>query len=103
MAIMEPMTARQQEERLLAHCTAVAHGTQAQARDQREANVFNVAAMILGRGLDRQARNLAQASERYFGAHPQEKLEPGEVIRQGWIVSLPRLRDMLTRRIEGQP
>lgn len=100
---MEPMTARQQEERLLAHCTAVAHGADVRARDQREANVFSVAAMILGRSLDRQARNLAQASERYFGAHPQDRLELGAVIRQGWIVSLPRLRDMLTRKIEGRP
>lgn len=95
------MTARGQEEHLLARCAAIAHGA-GQPLDPREANVCNVAAMILGRHLDRQARNLARASRRYFEAHPHEKLEPGQVVGKGWISGLPRLRDMLIRKIEGR-
>jgi hypothetical protein len=95
-------SARDQEEYLLACCAAAAQGSKVRARDSREANVFHVAAMILGQNLYRQARNLGHASEHYFGAHPQDKLEPAEVIRRGWIISLPRLRDMLTRRLEGR-
>lgn len=28
-------------------------------------------------------------------------LAPVELVRKGWVLSLPRLRDMLTRRFEG--
>jgi hypothetical protein len=44
---------------------------------------------------------LIQASERYFAAHPDEKLAPAEVVGNGWIMNLPRLRDMLSRRLCG--
>jgi hypothetical protein len=95
------MNARDQEDHLLTRCAAVAQGLD-QARDQREANVCHVTAMILGRNLEPQARNLARASAHYFRAHPLEQLEPTDVIRRHWIIGLPRLRDMLTRKIEGR-
>jgi hypothetical protein len=94
------MTAREQEEELLNRCIAAARGMD-NAHAQPEANVFNVAAMILV-GLDHHAHNLLQASEHYFRHHPEEKLNPAEVIGRGWIISLPRLRDMLTRQLEGR-
>jgi hypothetical protein len=96
------MTARDREEHLLACRAAVAQGVEFRARDRREVNVFHVAAMILGQDLQRQARHLEQASEHYFREYPHDKLEPAEVIRQGWIIGLPRLRDMLTRKIQGR-
>jgi hypothetical protein len=39
-----------------------------------------------------------KASEQYFATHPNEKLAPVEVVRNGWILGLPRLRDMLSHR-----
>jgi hypothetical protein len=98
---VDPLSARDQEERLLTRCTAIANG-KGRILDQREANVCRIAAMILGRTLERQALNLAQASDDYFRTHPAQQLEPGEVIRRHWIIGLPRLRDRLTRKIAGR-
>jgi hypothetical protein len=41
-----------------------------------------------------------QASEQYFAVHPTEKIESGEVVRKGWILNFPRLRDMLSHRLK---
>lgn len=41
------------------------------------------------------------AAERYFAEHPQDRMEPAEVVRCGWVASLPRLRDMLGRKLAG--
>ena len=42
-----------------------------------------------------------QASERYFDLHPNEKIAPADVVRKGWVLSLPRLRDMLSHKLRG--
>lgn len=42
-----------------------------------------------------------QASERYFASHPNDRLDAVAVVRQGWVVSLPRLRDMLSHQLSG--
>jgi hypothetical protein len=43
-----------------------------------------------------------RASEQYFATHPNERLAAGEVVRNGWVVSLPRLRDMLSQQLHGR-
>jgi len=100
------MTARDIESALLVRCSAVARET-AQltqsihaAQDQREANVFQLAAVLVQSRFPVESKCLAQASERYFVAHPNERLASSEVIRRGWVVSLPRLRDMLSRQLQ---
>ena len=95
------MTARDIEAALLTRCTAIATDTALTAQDQREANVFQAAAMVVRSQFPRESTSLMQASEQYFVAHPTERLAPVEVVRLGWITSLPRLRDMLTRRLHG--
>jgi hypothetical protein len=71
------------------------------AQDQREANVFQIAAMVVRSRFPRESTNLMRASEQYFATHANERLAPGDVVRQGWISSLPRLRDMLTHQLHG--
>ena len=93
------MTARDMESALLARCTAVAHGTALAAQNQREAHVFQVAAALVRPQFPRQSQCLLQASEQYFSAHPGEQLAVTEVVGKGWVPSLPRLRDMLGRRL----
>jgi uncharacterized protein (DUF924 family) len=92
------MNARDAEAALLARCVAVAHDRGQEARDQQEANVFDLAAMILRSQFPSEAVGLMRASERYFAARPDERLAASEVIQRGWVSNLPRLRDMLSHR-----
>ena len=93
------MTARDLEAALLSRCAAVARELAPAAEDQREAHVFRLAASAVRSRFPDEAANLLRASERYFALHPDERLPSAEVLRQGWIASLPRLRDMLSRRL----
>ena len=94
------MSAREVESALLARCSAVARQPTQEARDQREANVFQVAAMLVRAQFPAESKSLAQSSERYFESHPNERLASAEVVQRGWVVSLPRLRDMLSRQLQ---
>lgn len=93
------MTARDAESALLARCFAVAREVTQSAQDQREANVFRLAAMVVRSRFPNESMYLMQASERYFVSHPNERLAPADVVRKGWVLSLPRLRDMLSHRL----
>lgn len=92
------MNSRDAEAALLARCVAVARDGAQAPRDQQEANVFDLAAMVLGSRFPSESVGLMRASERYFDAHPDEKLAASEVIRRGWVSNLPRLRDMLSHQ-----
>ncbi|WP_051320678.1 hypothetical protein [Cupriavidus sp. amp6] len=63
------MRSRDVEAALLS-CATVARERQASPLDPREANVFQLAAMIGKSCFPREASRLMQASERYFAAHP---------------------------------
>ncbi len=93
------MTARDVEAALLTRCAAVAREAAPAAQDQREANVFRLASMVVRSAFPRESDRLMLASEQYFAAHPNDSLPTGAVVRNGWIVSLPRLRDMLSHRL----
>jgi hypothetical protein len=95
----QAMNARDLESALLTRCAAVAREVAPTAQDQREANVFRLAAMVVQSRFHRESENLMRVSEQYFATHPNEKLAPVEVVRQGWISNLPRLRDMLSHRL----
>jgi len=95
------MTTRDNEARLLARCSAVARELEPSAQNQCEANVFRVAAMVVQSRFPDESNCLMRASEQYFAAHPHEKLAAVDVVRKGWVVSLPRLRDMLSQRLHG--
>lgn len=93
------MTARDAESAMLLRCCVVARGGAHLAQDQREANVFRLASMVIGSRFATESECLLQASERYFASHPHERLPADEVVRVGWVSSLPRLRDRLIRRL----
>jgi len=75
------MNARYQESALLSRCAAVAQGDKQPTKDRREANVLRLAALALGCGENRviEFNNLVKASDQYFAAHPDEKMETQEV------------------------
>lgn len=90
------MTARDDESVLLARCAAIARGeADPLARDQREANVLRLASMVMLASQPQASEKWKQASEAYFARHPSDQLAPADVVRKGWVFSLPRLRDML--------
>ncbi|CAB3781302.1 hypothetical protein [Pararobbsia alpina] len=93
------MDSRELEGNLLARCAAAAHGQFSVAQNQREANVFRVAAMVVQHNFPQESSHLMDASNRYFGRYPGERLSAEDVVRNGWIFSFPRLRDMLTLRL----
>ena len=93
------MTARELESALLTRCAAVAKGAAPTAHDQREANVFRLAANAMQSQFPSESHRLLLASEQYFAQHPDDRLVAGAVIRNGWVLGLPRLRDMLARRL----
>ncbi|GAA4015844.1 hypothetical protein [Actimicrobium antarcticum] len=93
------MSARDIESALLARCAAVAREVAPPAQDQREANVFRLASMLIQSQFPHEANSLKLASDEYFVAHPNAKLTSGAIVRNGWIVGLPRLRDRLIRRL----
>lgn len=93
------MTARELEAALLLRCVNVAREAGKVAQDQCEANAFRLAAAVIRSQFPQQATNLMQASNRYFAAHPNEQLASAEVVRNGWVSGLPRLRDVLSKQL----
>lgn len=91
------MNARDDEAALLARCAAVSRDPVQTAKDQREANVFRLAAMVVRSSFPDESKRLMSASDQYFSRRPDEILDPADIVRKGWVVSLPRLRDMLGR------
>ncbi|TDM09652.1 MAG: hypothetical protein C4K60_10585 [Ideonella sp. MAG2] len=95
------MSARDAESAMLARCAVVARQASQSAQDQREANVFRLAAMVVRSRFPGESQRLMQASERYFASYPHDRLAPADVVRKGWVLSLPRLRDMLSHKLYG--
>lgn len=93
------MTSREQESAMLARCATAARKDEDGAHDQREANVFRLAAMVLQSRFPVESKRLSRASNAYFVDHPTEKLACADIVRQGWVFSLPRLRDMLSHQL----
>lgn len=94
-AVAAASSAREREAGLVARCVAVCRGDVTAACDRREASVFRVAASVLGRHRQAEARRLLDVSSRYFVAHPGECVPAAEVVRNGWVQGLPRFRALL--------
>lgn len=96
---MDLVSARDAEAWLAARCRQLAADPDGIAQDVREANALRLAAMLLGPGLQAEAQCLLRACERYFAEHAEERLPAAEVLRRGWVASLPRLRETLRRSL----
>lgn len=95
----EAMNSREIERALLKRCAAIARGQEQLPRDQREANFVRVAGMILVSKRPTEAARLMASSSAYFEDHPSDLVLPEEVVRKGWVISLPRLRAMLIQEL----
>jgi hypothetical protein len=93
------MTAREIEAHWLASCLAAVRSPSTVVSGAQEANVFRVAAMVLASAWPVQAARLRALSDAYFAQHPADKLPVVQVVHNGWVLSLPRLRDLLSRQL----
>ena len=96
------MDAREVERQLLARCVQAARDPCACSADAAEANVFRLAGMVVRSEFPAEWRNLTATSQRYFDSHPGTLSDPEEVVRMGWVASLPRLRDLLRAQLRGR-
>ena len=97
--IKTDIDARDDESAMLDRCCVVAQEGPQSARDQREANVFRLAAMVIQTRFPDESKKLMAASEQYFAQHPDDKLHGADVVKKGWINNMPRLRDMLSHSL----
>lgn len=93
------MGARELEAQLIDRCRALALGEKPALDDERLANVCRLAAMVLRSRRPAQAARLAAVSEAYFESEGRSALPAEEILRRGWVISLPRLRDSLLRAL----
>ena len=94
------MDAREKEKMMLDRCVFVAQQVNASACNGAEANVFRLAGSVLRSRLPVEASRLKTASANYFVSHPNEQLDTAEVVRRGLVVSMPRLRELLSRKLD---
>jgi hypothetical protein len=63
------ITARDAESALIDRCVAIAKEDAQSAQNQREANVFRLAAMVIQFRFPDESKHLMDASEQYFAVH----------------------------------
>lgn len=71
------------------------------AADARMANLAFVASGVVGVGFRSEGQRLAAVAQHFFAAAPSLRLPTADVIRQGWIIGLPRFREGLERVLRG--
>lgn len=94
-------TARDIERAILARCLQIATTPGDAPRDQAEANVCRLAGMIVDGRYPEAGKRLSDAATAYFADHPEQQVPSAEVVRRGWIINAPRLRDRLERLLAG--
>lgn len=99
------MNARERESAMLDRCLEVSRSIAAplRAENGREANVFRVAAMVIQSRFPVESQALMDCAIRHFESHPEDLRPAADVVRNGDVISLPRLRDALTRKFRYVP
>ncbi len=92
-------SARDTEQAMLERCRQIATTPGDSPRNQAEANVCRLAGMIVGVRYPEAGARLFDAATAYFADHPEQQVASAEVVRRGWIVNAPRLRDRLERKL----
>lgn len=91
--------ARDLEAEMLSLCARAAAGEAVAATTEAQANVLELAARVLSGPRDVCDR-LNRAAAAFFRDHPEAaRLDPEAMVRRGWILGVPRLRDALDRTL----
>ncbi|GAB3245291.1 hypothetical protein [Chitinimonas naiadis] len=81
----------------LERCVRAGEESVVDAQDAMEAHVFRVAALVLVSSLPVQSTRLLAASMRYFGQHPEAKLDAPEALATVEQIDLVQLRFKLEK------
>lgn len=98
-AAFTPGSSRAREDALLDRCVEVARSGAVPARDEIEANFFLLAAAVLKWKYPDEASRWKRAGDAYVVSRQGSLLTSDEVLQRGWVISLPRLRDMLIHKL----
>lgn len=95
--------ARYREECMLERCAEIAlgRGIPVLLLSAREANVLRVAAMVIQSKYPVESKRLMQVAENFYRQNPGERAPAVDVIHNRDVISLPRLREMLSRLLAG--
>lgn len=94
-------SARDTEQAMLERCRQIATTPDDVPRNQAEANVCQLAGIIVRIRYPEAGARLFDAATTYFAEHPEQQVASAEVVRRGWIINAPRLRDRLERLLAG--
>lgn len=94
------LQARDIERAMLERCLQIATTPGDTPQDQAEANVCRLAGMIVDGRYPEAGKRLSDAATAYFADHPEQQVASAEVVRRGWVINAPRLRDRLERMLE---
>ena len=72
-----------------------------QPSSENDTNVCRLAGMIVDGRYPEAGKRLSDAATAYFADHPEQQVPSAEVVRRGWIINAPRLRDRLERLLAG--
>ena len=91
---------REKEEILLSLCIAAGAGEIVSINSPIKANIFRVAGSVILNNYPLEAKRLNLLAKDYFIRFPDDCLHASQIVRNGWIISYPRLRDMLIEKIK---
>lgn len=93
------MTSRNTEQRLVQTCVRVAAGEHTSSLDKQTANIIRLAAMLVRSNHPAASMRLRDVASDYFAGHGMSPLATEELLRRGWVISLPRFRSILDREL----
>lgn len=92
-------TARDRETVVLSMVASIGCGAKFEQIDERLANVCRIGGAIVRDRYPTASERLRACADRYFAEFPEQLKPPDEVVRAGWVESLPRFRVELERRL----
>ena len=92
---------RDKEEILLSLFVRVAAGEITSVNSPIEANIFRVSGSVILNNYPLEAQRFSTVAKEYFISFPEHCLHASQIVRNEWIISYPRLKDMLIQKINN--
>lgn len=97
---MRLSNSRDIERGILDRCAAAGRGQVAAPSDAREANLFNLAGMVLRTSHPSQSARLIELAEKYLALHGGDRMTPEELAGMREILDISRFRNNLKKHLD---
>lgn len=97
---MRLSNSREIERKILDRCAAAGLGQVITPSGAREANLFNLAGMVLRSSHPSQAARLIELAEKYLAQHRDDRMAPEELASMREILDIPRFRNNLKKHLD---